>query len=160
MKLRDKLIEETILVPMQITSKESANKELLTHLKSIDILLSTIQMFANIKEQENICMASADRGIAYPHSTYVEVNELTCVLGISIKGIDYNSLDGQYCYLILLTLSSADYPTERRKFIFCFRSMAQNPDIRFSLYGSDSRDEILNIISQWEEDDNRKDDLV
>ena len=68
MKLRDKLIEETILVPMQATSKESANKELLTHLKSLDI--------------------------------------------------------------------------------------------RSSLYESDSRDEILNIISQWEEDDNRKDDLV
>jgi hypothetical protein len=68
MKLRDKLIEETILVPIQATSKESANKELLTHLKSIDI--------------------------------------------------------------------------------------------RSSLYGSESRDEILNIFSQWEQDDNRKDDLV
>ena len=68
MKLRDKLIEETILVPMKATSKEDANQELLTHLKSIDI--------------------------------------------------------------------------------------------RSSLYGSESRDEILNIISQWEEDDNRKDDLV
>ena len=68
MKLRDKLIEETIFVPMQATSKESANKELLTHLKSLDI--------------------------------------------------------------------------------------------RSSLYGFDSRDKILNDISQWKEDDNRKDDLV
>ena len=68
MKLRDKLIEETILVPMQATSKKSVNMELITHLKSIDI--------------------------------------------------------------------------------------------RSSLYGSESRDEILNIISQWEKDDYRKDDLV
>jgi len=91
MKLRDKLIEETILVPMQATSKESANKELLAHPISIDILSATVQLFTNIKEQENIFTASADRGIAYPHSTSVEVNELTCVLGISKKGIDYNS---------------------------------------------------------------------
>ena len=68
MKLRDKLIKETILVPLLATSKESANKELLTHLKSLDI--------------------------------------------------------------------------------------------RSSLYGSESRAEILNIISQWEKDDHRKDDLV
>ena len=68
MKLRDKLIKETILVPLLATSKESVNKELLTHLKSLDI--------------------------------------------------------------------------------------------RYSLYESDSRDEILNIISPWEKDDNRKDDLV
>ena len=160
MKLRDKLIEETILVPIQATSKESANKELLTHLKSIDILSYTVQLFINIKEQENIFIASVGQGIAYPHSTSVAVNELTCVLGIFKKGIDFNSPDGQDCHLILLTLSPADYPTEHRKFISRFRSMVQNPDIRSSLYGSDSRDEILNIISQWEEDDNRKDELV
>ena len=96
----------------------------------------------------------------YPHSTSVEENEFTCILGISNNGIDYNSPDGQDCHLILLTLSSVDDPTEHRKFISRFRSMVQNPDIRSSLYGSESRDEILNIISKWEEDDNRKDDLI
>ena len=148
MKLRDKLIEETILVPMQATSKESANKELLTHLKSIDILSVTVQLFANIKEQENIFTASTGRRIAYSHSTSVEVNELICILGISKKGIDYNSPDGQDCHFILLILYPADDPTEHRKIISRFRSMAQNLDIHSSLYRSDSRDEILNIISQ------------
>ena len=101
MNLRDKLIEETILVPMQITSKESANKELLTHLKSIDILSETVQLFVNIKEQENIFTALAGQGIAYPHSTSIEVNELTCILGKYKIGIDYNSPDGQDKLLIL-----------------------------------------------------------
>ena len=86
----------------------------------------------------------ADRRIAYPHSTSVEVNEFTCILGISKNGIDYNSSDGQDCHLILLTLSPADDTTEHRKIISCFRSMVQNLDIRSSLYGPDSHDEILN----------------
>ena len=102
----------------------------------------------------------AGRRIAYPHPTSVEVNGLTCVLGIYKIGIDYNSPDGQSFHLILLTLSPGDDPTEYRKFISHVRSMVQNPDIHSNLYRSDSRDEILNIISQWEEDDNRKDDLV
>ena len=80
--------------------------------------------------------------------------------GVSNKGIDYNSPDGQDCHMILLTLSPADDPTEHRKFISRFRSMVQNPNIRSSLYESVSRDEIINIISQWEEDNNRRDDLV
>ena len=160
MKLRDKLIEETFLVPMQVNSKESANKELLTHLKSLDILSATVRLFANIKKQENIFTASAGSEIAYLHSTSIEVNELTCALGISKQGIDFIAFDDQHCYLILLTLCLADDPTEHRKFISHFRFMLQNPDIRSNLYGSDSRDEFLNIISQWEEDDNRKDDLV
>ena len=64
MKLRDKLIQETILVPMQATSKEGANQELLTHLQLMDILSATVQLFANIKEQEKAFSSSAGRGIA------------------------------------------------------------------------------------------------
>ena len=160
MKLRDKLIEDNILVHMQAKSKEAANQELLTHLQTMDILSTTVKLFANINEQENAFTSSAGRGVAFPHSTSIEVKELTCILGISQEGIDYNSPDGQDCHLILLTLSPVDDPTEHRKFISRFRSMIQNPDIRSSLYGSESRAEILNIISQWEKDDHRKDDLV
>ena len=160
MKLRDKLIEETILVPMQATGRESANQELLTHLQSMNILSDTVLLFANIKEQENTFTSSAGRGMAYPHATSIEVNNLTCALGISREGIDFNSPDGQNCHLILLTLSPLDNPIGHRKFIARFRSMVQNPDIRSSLFESVSCDEILNIISQWEDDENRKDDLI
>ena len=160
MKLRDKLIPATILVPLMATNKEGANQELLTHLQSMDILSTIIHLYADIKGKENTFTSSAGRGIAYPHSTSIEVNELTCVLGISKEGIDFNSPDGQDCHLILLTLSPVDGPIEHRKFITRFRSMIQNPEIRSSLYESNSCDEILNIISQWEKDDHRKDDLV
>ena len=159
MKLRDKLFEGTILVPMQATRKEDANQELLSHLRSMNILSATVHLFANIKEQENNFTSSAGRGVAYPHSTSTEVDELTCVLGISQNGIDFNSPDGQDCHLILLTLSPVTNPIEHRKFISHFRSMIKNPKIRSGLYESESRDEVINIISQWEEDENRKDDL-
>ena len=160
MKLRDKLIESMILVPMQANSKEGAIHELLTHLKYLNILSATVLLSTNIKEQEKVGTSSAGRGVAYPHSTSVELDELACVLGISQKGIDYNSPDGQDCHLILLTLSPVDDPTEHRKFIARFRSMIQNPEIRSSLYESENRDEILNIISLWEEDDSRDNDLI
>ena len=160
MKLLDKLIQETILVPMQATNKEGANQELLTHLQLMDILSATVQLFTNIKEQEKAFSSSAGRGIAYPHSTSTEIDELTCVLGISQQGIDYNSPDGHDCHIILLTLSPADDPVKHRKFIARFRSMVQNPNIRSNLCESTSSDEILNIIYKWEEEYSQKDDLV
>ena len=83
MKLQDKLIKETILVPIKATCKEGAIQELLTHLQSLDRLSDTVKLFVNIKENDNAFTSSAGRGIAYPHSTSAEVNALTCVLGIS-----------------------------------------------------------------------------
>ena len=160
MNLRDKLIEETILIPMNAHSWEDAIQELLSHLQSLNVLSATAKLFTNIKEQEKNFTSSAGRGIAYPHSTSIEVNKLTCVLGISKEGIDFNSPDGHACHIILLTLSPANEPTEHRKFITRFRSMVQNPEIRSSLYESENRYEILNIISLWEEDDSQNNDLI
>ena len=153
MKLWDKLIEETILVPMRAASQEVAIHELLTHLQSLNLLSATIQLCTNIKEQEKVCSSSAGRGIAYPNATSVEINELTCVLGISQKGIAFNSPDGHDCHLILLTLSSADDPKGHRKFITRFRSMVQNPILRSSLLASENSSAIIKIISQWEKDE-------
>ena len=153
MKLWDKLIEETILVPMRSASQEVAIHELLTHLQYLNLLSATTQLCTTIKEQEKVCSSSAGRGIAYPNATSIEINELTCVLGISRKGIAFNSPDGHDCHLILLTLSSADDPKGHRKFITRFRSMVQNPIIRSSLLSSEDSSAIIKIISQWETDE-------
>ena len=160
MNLRDKLIEETIFIPMAAINKEDAIQELLNHFQSLNILSATVRLFANIKEQEKSFTSSAGRGIAYPHSTSIEVEKLTCVLGISKEGVDFNSPDGHACHIILLTLSPSNEPTEHRKFITRFRSMVENPEIRYNLHDSKNFTNILSIISEWEDSINRKDDVV
>ena len=155
MDLIDKLKKETILVPMNASNKEAAIQELLTHLLSLDILSGTLKLFTNIKEQENIITSSAGRGVAYPHSTSMEIDELACVLGISRTGINFNSPDGHDCHIILLTLSSKNEPTNHRKFITRFRSMIENPQIRFNLIDTNTSSDVLKIISSWEDEYNQ-----
>ena len=160
MNLKDKIINKNILVPMYANSKQEAIHELLNHLHSQKILSSTVKLFANINEQENEFTSSAGRGIAFPHSVSNEIKELAFVLGISPKGIDFDSPDGHACHLILLTLSTRNEPTKHRKFITRFRSMVQYSDIRTNLYDSNNSYEVLKIISKWEENDNFRDDLI
>ena len=42
MNLRDKLMEDTILVPMQASSKEIAIQELLNHLEQLEFLSASV----------------------------------------------------------------------------------------------------------------------
>ena len=123
MKLMDKLVQETILVPWQTANKECAIQELLTHLQSQDILSATVHLFTNLKEREKTFTSSSGSGISYPHSTSIEVNNLTYVLGISHKCIDINYPDGHDCHLILLTISPVDDSKRHRKFITRFQTM-------------------------------------
>ena len=159
MNLRDKLKETAILLPMQASTQSEAIQELLVHLQSLDKLSATSKLYAVMMEKEETLTSAAGRGIAYPHSTSIEIDDLVCVLGISKEGLDFNSPDGQLCHLILLTLSPEEDPSGHRKFITRFRIMFDNPEIRFGLLEANHAGEIMDIIQNWEEEEAKTDDL-
>ena len=159
MNLRDKLMENRILLPIQAAIQSEAIQELLVQLQTLGILTATSKLHSAITEKEETLPSAAGRGIAYPHFTSMEIDELVCVLGISKEGLEFNAPDGQLCHLILLTLSPNEDPCEHRKFITRFRIMFENPEVRSGLLEANDYNEIMNIIKNWEDDEAKTDDL-
>ena len=159
MNLRDKLMENRILLPIQAAIQSEAIQELLVQLQTLGILTATSKLHSAITEKEETLPSAAGRGIAYPHFTSIEIDNLDCVLGISKEGLDFNAPDGQLCHLILLTLSSEEDPCGHRKFITRFRIMFDNPEVRFDLLEANHPSEITDIIQNWEDDEAKTDDL-
>jgi PTS system nitrogen regulatory IIA component len=156
MNLSEILNRDTILYPLLSKDRESVIQDLLSHLQDLDYLSATTTLFSNIGEEEkNVCSA-AGRGVAFPHSTSVEVKELVAVLGISKHGIDYNSPDGQLCHLILLTLSPVDEQDVHRRFINRFQHMLRDSSLRAELFDVSSPLEAENIILHWEDEQQRE----
>ena len=151
MNLRDKLIKETILVPMQAIRKGDAIQELLSHLRSLDILSETVKLLENIKEQEKIITSSAGRGIAYHYSTSIEIDDMIAVLGVSKAGIDYHASDGLSCNFILLILEPQSKEESHRHFIHCFQDMIRDISIKEKLLDASTNVEIEQIIKAWED---------
>ena len=159
MNLRDKLKQKTIILPIQSKTQSDAIQELLIHLQNNKIVSATTKLSSYIENNERTSPCAAGRGVAYPHSTSIEIDELTCVLGFSRDGIDFNSPDEQLCHIILLTLSPDEDPSEHRKFITRFRTMIDNPKVRSLLLDANQPDEVINIIQKWEDEDALSDDL-
>ena len=160
MNLRDKIKKETIILPIKASTQTDAIQELLIKLQNIEILSATTKLFSNINNNEKTSPCAAGRGIAYPHSTSIEVEELICILGISKDGIDFKSPDGQLCHIILLTLSPNEDPCEHRKFITRFRTMFEDPNVRSKLLDAIQPNEVISVIQKWEEDDALTSDLI
>ena len=159
MNLSDLLNEATICCPLVSNSRNGAIQEMLNHLQVLGHLSGTMKLYRYIEELENNHSTAAGKGVAYPHSTSIEVDDLICVLGISKSGLDFNSPDGQLCHIILLSLSANEEPDKHRKFIRLFSSMTGDASIRTQfLDSSDSRD-IAHIIANWENDQLLVDDL-
>jgi len=159
MNLSDLLNKTTIYSPVISNTRNGSIQELLNHLQNLGHLSSTIKLYKYIEELENNHSTAAGKGIAYPHSTSIEIEDLTCVLGISRSGLDFNSPDGQLCHIILLSLSPENNPAKHRKFITLFRSMIENSNIRTSILEASTPDEISEIINNWEENDQLMNDL-
>tara|TARA_B110000116_G_scaffold242909_1_gene232400 strand:- start:86 stop:568 length:483 start_codon:yes stop_codon:yes gene_type:complete len=159
MNLSDLLNEATICCPLVSNSRNEAIKELLNHLQGLGYLSGTVQLYNYIKKLENNNSTAAGKGIVYPHSASSEVDDLICILGISKRGLDFNSPDGQPCHIILLSLSPLDMPDKHRKFIRLFSSMVSNSDIRPRILDSYDPEDVSNIIINWETDDSLVDDL-
>ena len=158
MNLLNKLKEETILVPLQSSTQSGVIRELLDHLQKLEVLSATSKLLFNITNKEKMLPSAVGRGIAYPHATSIEIDELVCILGISQNGVDFNSPDRQLCHLILMTLSPDEDPCEHRKFITRFRTMCNNPDVRFELLGATQTKNIIEIIQRWEESGTQDED--
>ena len=146
-------------MPKQIIKKEDASQGLLSYIRSMNILSEILYLYTNLKEQENYFASSSGKIILIAHSISIEVDELICAMGISQQGINFISPDSRGCYLILLSITPMDDPTEYRKIITILLSpsIVQYLSIYSSLYMSESSHVIVNIISQFEEDTNRKD---
>jgi len=159
MNLSDLLNETTVCCPLVSNTRNGAIQELLNHAQNLGYISATIKLYSYIEELENNQTTAAGKGIAYPHSTSIEVDKLVCILGISKSGIDFNSPDGQLSHIILLSLSANDDPDKHRKFITLFRSMIEDSNIRTLMLEAKSSNEISDIINNWEVQYSAMDDL-
>ena len=159
MNLSDLLNERTICCPLVSNNRNDAIQELLNCLQNLGYLSSTTKLYSYIEELEDDHSTAAGKGVAYPHSTSIEVDDLLCVLGISKSGIDFNSPDNQLCHIILLSISSDSEPDKHRKFITLFNSMISDSNIRTQFLDSVNSNEGTNIIARWEQEQLLADDL-
>ena len=159
MKLSDKLNQKTIIAPIRAIDRDTSIEEILNQLVLNNTLISNSKLLEYIENIEKQHTTAAGKGVAYPHSVSIEVEDLEVILGISIKGIDYSAPDGQLCHFILLTLTPLEEPNKHRKFVTLFRTMIDNPEIRTSLLDSISCQDICKIIEQWDIEQTDLDDL-
>ena len=121
MKLSSQLHKTNIIQSLKSTSKSEAIQELLDRLLSLNYLTATVKLYAFIDNDDKLINAAVGRGVAYHSSISIEIDQQLAVLGISQKGIEYDSPDGQRVHIILLILDTENESQLHRKLITRFQ---------------------------------------
>jgi nitrogen PTS system EIIA component len=90
------------------------------------------------------------RGIAIPHGKTVAVDTIYGVLGISRKGIDYDSLDGEPVYILFLLVSSPKNSEQHLKILKRLAILLDNPQFYQDLLQAPDPAGAHKIIQKYE----------
>ncbi len=119
--LKELLREDRIILDMKAETKEEALKELIDVLDLPDDKKEIL--FKSLMQREILGSTGIGKGIAIPHSRSIVVDNITLVVGISKKGVDFEALDGKPVHLFFMLIATPNDPS--MKYLSALGSIAR-----------------------------------
>ena len=114
MKLLDIVVKKAIIPTLSATDRDGAVNEIVDALVSAKALSPKLrdEFVKAIIKRENRGSTGFGHGVAVPHVKHAAISKMAVTVAISQAGVEFNALDKQPVYSILLLLSPDDQPEE------------------------------------------------
>jgi mannitol/fructose-specific phosphotransferase system IIA component (Ntr-type) len=151
MILQEVLLPEFIKINMESEDKDEAFEELVNYYCQADKSNSRGEILKAIQDREAKMSTGIHKGIAVPHGKTKAVKDLKVVLGISQKGIQYDSLDGEPVYILFMFISPME---DSEKYLRLLKHLAQlvdMPQFKTELQSQKDQTSAFKVIRKFEE---------
>jgi len=146
MKIMDFLDRDAIIVDLKSTDKKSTIIELVDVLKVTKKIRKTNEIVNAIWEREKLGSTGIGQGIAIPHGKIDILQEQIGVLGLSRRGIDFNSLDGEPANIIFLLVGPIELAEQHLKALSRISRLLKDKFLRQAIRDTLTKEEIVKII--------------
>ena len=136
---------------LEAEDKPEVFEELVDLLVTQYKLSSRDEILEAIKRREEKMSTGIKKGIAIPHAKTSFTKGVIGVLGISRKGIDYESLDGEPVHLLFLLVSSEEDAGSHLVALKKIALLVENPDFYAEILAAKDPEEVSRIISKYED---------
>ncbi|MGD0784673.1 MAG: PTS sugar transporter subunit IIA [Sedimentisphaerales bacterium] len=150
MVLTQILRPECVKVPLIGTDRDSVIKELVDLLDSNKLLTDKKEVLQSVFSRENTRSTGIGLGIAIPHGKCKGVRELVMAMGVSPRGIDFQSIDGKPVYIFVLLVSPIDKTGPHIQALARISRLMLDEDFKNKLQSAASAEQLYNLISEKE----------
>jgi len=144
----DFLNSDAIIVDLKATDKKSAIVELAEVLKDTKKAKKIDEIIEVVLEREKLGSTGIGQGVAIPHGKTDLLQEQVGVLGISRKGIEFNSLDGEPVHIIFLLVGPVEVAGQHLKALSRISRLFKDKFLRQAIRDAKTKEDILKIIQQ------------
>lgn len=153
MKIMDFLNKKAVTVNLKATDKEGTIRELVDLLVKAEEIKNKEDLVKALLSREALGSTGIGQGIGIPHAKSANVKELVAAFGVSQKGVNFDSLDGDPVYIFFLLIAPEESAGPHLKALARISRMLKDKFFRELLRKSKDEKDILRII---QEEDSKK----
>ncbi len=131
---------------LEANDKLSAIEELARAFEKTDLCTDIDSLVNALKEREEIMSTGIGAGIAIPHAKIASVREMAFAVGISEKGIDFDSMDGHPVNLIILVIAGEKQHKDYLMLLSNIMAILKKEPVKEKIIKSSTSEEILEIL--------------
>lgn len=148
LQLSEMVPDGAILCGLGATKRDDAIVELLEALERSGNVSPAIKpaLLERVLERERLGSTGFGRGVAVPHVKHPEINRLVAAIGVSATGIEFQSLDLQPVYSIVLLVSPEDRPDEHLQAMEVVFRQLRKEIFRSSLRQATDADQVRTLL--------------
>lgn len=153
MQIMDFLSKKAIITDIKSTRKEDVIKEM------VDLLIASEdvekrnrnKLIDALMARESLGSTAIGQGIAIPHAKCDCVDKLVAAFGLSKKGVDFDSLDGELAYIFFLLVAPQDSAGPHLKALARISRLLKDKYFRDTLRACADEKSVIKIIMQEDE---------
>lgn len=148
MKIMEFLNKKAITANLKATDKEGVIREMVDILAKADEIKNKEDLVKNLLTRESLGSTGIGQGIGIPHAKSGNVKSLVAAFGLSQKGVNFDSLDGELVYIFFLLIAPEESAGPHLKALARISRMLKDKYFREMLKKSKDEKEILRIIQE------------
>ena len=151
MKICDVLDRKSILPDLKALNKKGILEELVVPVAEI-AGVSQKDLSKVLMERERLGSTGIGGGIGIPHGKMKNLESLVLGFGLSRKGVEFESLDGQPTHIFFLLVTPENSTGLHLKLLARISRILKNDPFKSRLLEAVDSDEILGIIKEEDEE--------
>jgi nitrogen PTS system EIIA component len=152
MRLSEILDAKNIIPDLKARDKKKALEELAATIINNRPSLDKNSLVKVLLERERLGSTGIGDGVAIPHGKFQGINEPIISFGRSMKGLDFESMDGQPVFLFFLLVAPENSASVHLKALARIAKLLKNSSFRKMLMEIPTREELYKIIIQNDEE--------
>ena len=152
MKLSEILEEENIIPDLKARDKKRAIEELAEVLVGRNPSMDKDSLVRVLLERERLGSTGIGDGVAIPHGKFHGISEPVISFGRSLKGLDFESMDGEPVHLLFLLVAPENSASIHLKALARIAKILKNGSFRKTLMEVSGRKELYQTIVQDDEE--------